>query len=50
MYNLEIPNWIFIQKEKENFYQLSIVKCEPVFSEYEGSIESNYNINKSIKF
>lgn len=49
MYNLEIPNWVFIQKEKEKFYQLSIVNGELVFYEYEGSIESNYNINKFIK-
>ena len=49
MYNLEIPNWVFIQKEKEKFYQLSIVNGELVFSEYEGSVESNYNINKFIK-
>lgn len=49
MYNLEIPNWIFIQKEKDKNYQVNIVNGELVFSEYEGSIESNYNINKFIK-
>ena len=49
MYNLEIPNWIFIQKEKDKFYQLRIVNGELVFSEFNGPIDSNYNINKFIK-
>lgn len=49
MYGLDIPNWIFIQKEKNKFYQLCNSNNELVFSEYNNSIDSNYNINKFIK-
>lgn len=49
MYNLEIPNWSFIQKEKDKFYQLNVVNGELVFSEYNDSLDTrNYKINKFI--
>ncbi len=43
IYNLKIPNWVFIQKEKDKFYQLSIVDGNLVFSKSNFLINSKYN-------